>query len=132
MTFALWIVQALLAALFLFTGGMKLVLPLEKMAGPVALPGPLLRFIGVAEVLGALGLILPGLLRIQPGLTPLAATGLGLIMIGAMVIGLVIRDVTMVLIPLMVGLLTAFVAYGRWRLAPLRGKSHPSGFQPTT
>ena len=126
MTVALWIVQALLALLFLFTGGMKLVLPLEKMTGPLPLPGLFLRFIGVAEVLGALGLILPGLLRIRPGLTPLAAAGLVIIMIGATVIGLAVGDFTMMLIPLVVGLLSAFVAFGRWRLAPHRGSSHPS------
>ena len=67
MTYALWIVQGLLAALFLFSGGMKLVLPLEKLMGPVPLPGLFMRFIGVAEVLGAIGLVLPGLLRIRPG-----------------------------------------------------------------
>src|SRR2546429_9260986 len=75
MNVAVWIVQGLLAALFLFAGGAKLVLPLDQMTGPVALPGWFLRFLGVAEVLGALGLILPGLLRIRPGLTPLAAAG---------------------------------------------------------
>ena len=115
MTYALWIVQGLLAALFLFAGGMKLILPLEKMTGPVELPGPFLRFIGVAEVLGALGLILPGLLRIQPGLTPLAAAGLVIIMLGATVITLAGGDGLPALIPLVVGLLAAFVAYGRWR-----------------
>src|SRR3989475_3590159 len=83
MNVALWIVQGLLSALFLFAGGAKLVLPLDQMTGPVALPGWFLRFIGVAEVLGALGLVLPGLLRIRPGLTPLAAAGLVIIMIGA-------------------------------------------------
>ena len=72
----LWIVQGLLAALVLFAGGMKLVLPVEAMAGPLALPGPFLRFIGVAEVLGAVGLILPGLLGIQRQLTLVAAAGL--------------------------------------------------------
>jgi hypothetical protein len=76
MTYALWVVQGLLALLFLWAGGIKLVLPLEELTGPVPIPGLFLRFIGVAEVLGALGLILPGLLRIRPGLTPLAATGL--------------------------------------------------------
>ena len=126
MTVALWIVQGLLALLFLFAGGMKLVLPLEKMSGPLPLPGPFLRFVGVAEVLGALGLILPGLLRIRPGLTPLAAAGLVVIMTGATVIGLVVGEVAMVLIPLVVGLFSAFVAYGRWRLAPHRGSSQPS------
>src|SRR5262249_60240165 len=80
---ALWIVQVLLALVYLFAGGAKLVLPLEAMAGPVTLPGPLLRFIGVCEVLGALGLILPGLLRVRPGLTPLAPAGLVIIMTGA-------------------------------------------------
>jgi hypothetical protein len=124
-TQALWIVQGLLALLFLFAGGMKLVLPLEDLAGPVALPGPFVRFIGVVEVLGAIGLILPGLLRIRPGLTSLAAAGLVIIMIGATVIGLMIGDVAMALIPLGVGLLAAFVAYGRWRLAPHRGPVPP-------
>jgi uncharacterized membrane protein YphA (DoxX/SURF4 family) len=121
MAYVLWIVQGLLAALFLFAGAMKLVLPLEQMAGPITLPGPLLRFIGVAEVLGAIGLILPGLLRIRPGLTPLAAAGLVIIMIGATGIGLWAGDVAITMISLVVGLLAAFVAYGRWRLAPHRG-----------
>jgi uncharacterized membrane protein YphA (DoxX/SURF4 family) len=121
MAYVLWIVQGLLAALFLFAGAMKLVLPLEQMAGPITLPGPLLRFIGVAEVLGAIGLILPGLLRIRPGLTPLAAAGLVIIMIGATGIGLWAGDVAITVISLVVGLLAAFVAYGRWRLAPHRG-----------
>ena len=83
MSRALWIVQGLLAALFLFAGVMKLVLPLDQMTGTVPLPGAFLRFIGVVEVLGAVGLILPSLLRIRPGLTPLAAGGLVIIMIGA-------------------------------------------------
>ena len=118
MTYALWIVQALLALLFLFAGGMKLVLPLEKLTGPVPLPGSFVRFIGVAEVLGAIGLILPGLLRIRPGLTPLAAAGLVIIMIGATAVTLAGGDVAAVLISVVVGLFAAFVAYGRWRLGP--------------
>jgi len=132
MTYALWIVQGLLAALFLFAGGAKLVLPLDQMTGPVALPGWFLRFLGVAEVLGALGLILPGLLRIRPGLTPLAAAGLVIIMIGATVITLVGGMVAVALMNLVVALLAAFVAYGRWRLAPRRGSSHPSVLRPAS
>ena len=121
MTYALWIIQGLLAALFLFAGGTKLVLPLDvlmSMGSPnqIQLPGWFVRFIGVVEVLGALGLILPGLLRIRPGLTPLAAAGLVIIMIGATVLTLAGGDVAPALIPLVVGLLSAFVAYGRWRL----------------
>jgi hypothetical protein len=111
---ALWIVQGLLALLFLFAGGMKLVLPLEALKGPVMLPGPFIRFIGVAEVLGALGLILPELLRIRPGLTPLAAAGLVLIMIGATVVTAAGGQLVPALISVVVGLLAAFVAYGRW------------------
>ena len=131
MTRALWIVQGLLALLFLFTGGMKLILPLEKMAGPVELPGYLLRFIGVAEVLGAVGLIVPSLLRIRPGLTPLAACGLVIIMIGATVITLGAGLIGPAVISLVVAVLAAFVAYGRWRLAPLGGASRDS-LQPAT
>ncbi|PYM29019.1 MAG: DoxX family protein [Candidatus Rokuibacteriota bacterium] len=126
MTYALWIVQGLLAALFLFAGGMKFVLPIEEMTKQMPLPGLFLRFIGVCEGLGALGLILPGLLRIRPGLTPLAAGGLMIIMLGATVITLMVGDLTAAVMSAVVGVLAAFVAYGRWRLAPLRGSSQPS------
>jgi hypothetical protein len=115
----LWMVQGLLAALFLFAGGMKLVLPIEALAGPVPLPGLFMRFLGVAEVAGAVGLILPGLLRIRPGLTPLAAAGLVIIMTGATVITAVWMAVAPALVPLTVGLLSVSVVYGRWRLAPI-------------
>ena len=126
MTIALWIVQVLLAALFLFAGGTKLVLPIDvltSMGSPnqVHLPGLLIRFIGVCEVLGALGLVLPGLLRVKPGLTPLAAGGLVIIMIGATVLTIAGDGIGPALVPLVVGLLTAFVAYGRWRPAPHGG-----------
>jgi hypothetical protein len=123
MNIALWIVQALLALLFLFTGGMKLVVPIEEMNKqmPIALPGWFVLFIGVCELLGGIGVVLPWLLRIQPGLTPLAAAGLVIIMIGAIVYTLAAGDVAPALLPLAVGLLCAFVAYGRWRLVPYRG-----------
>ena len=118
---ALWIVQALLALLFLFAGVSKLLMPIEELTKQVPLSGFFLRFISVAEILGAVGLILPGLLRILPGLTPLAAAGLVIIMIGATALTLTSMGVVMALLPLVTGLLAAFVAYGRWRLAPLRG-----------
>ncbi len=116
MTYALWTLQALLALLFLFAGGMKLVLPIEELTKQTSLPGGFMRFIGVAEVLGGLGLVLPGLVRVLPILTPIAAAGLVLVMIGATVVSL--PSGAAALIPLVVGLLCAFVAYGRWRLAP--------------
>ena len=122
MNIALWIAQGLLAAIFLFAGGMKLVLPVEEMTKQLPLPGLFLRFIAVCEVLGAIGLILPWLLGLRPGLTPLAAAGLVIIMIGATALTLATAGITMALIPLVVGILAAFVAYGRWRLAP-RGQS---------
>jgi uncharacterized membrane protein YphA (DoxX/SURF4 family) len=123
MNYALWIIQVLLALLFLFTGGTKLVLPIEEMTKQIAMPGWFLRFIGVCEVLGAIGLILPWLLRIRPSLTPVAAAGLVIIMIGAIVTTLATAGVATALIPLAVGILAAFVAYGRWRLTPLSTKS---------
>jgi hypothetical protein len=109
----LWVIQGLLAALFLFAGSMKLILPIEAMAGPVELPGWFLRFIGVAEVAGALGLILPWLTRIQPRLTPMAAGGLVIIMAGATVITAIGGPSAGVAVPFVVGLLAATVAYGR-------------------
>ena len=123
MNLALWILQTLLALIFLWAGGVKLVLPIEEMTKQMPLPGLFLRFIALCEVLGAIGLILPGLLRIRPGLTPLAAAGLVIIMIGATVLTLLTGDIAMALIPLVVGILAAFVAYGRWRLAPLSAKT---------
>jgi hypothetical protein len=88
---------------------------------PLPLPGLFVRFIAVCEVLGAIGLILPWLLRIRPGLTPLAAAGLVIIMIGATVYTLAAGDVASALMPLVVGILAVFVAYGRWRLTPQSG-----------
>jgi len=114
----LWVIQGLLAALFLFAGSMKLILPIEAMAGPVALPGAFLRFIGVVEVLGAVGLVLPWLLRIRPELTPLAGAGLVLIMVGATAITMMGGASAGALVPFAVGLLAATVVYGRWRAAP--------------
>jgi hypothetical protein len=111
----LWTVQGLLALLFLFAGGMKLVMPLEGMAGPIALPGWFIRFIGVTEVLGAIGLILPRLLRIRPVLTPAAAAGLLIIMSGATVITVMGGAIAPALFPLVVGLLLVSIAYGRWQ-----------------
>ena len=113
MSTALWIVQGLLALLFVFAGSMKLILPVEMMTAQMPLPGLFLRFIGVAEIAGALGLILPGLLGIRPMLTPLAACGLVIIMIGATVVTLADADVVSALVPLVVGLLCTAVAYGR-------------------
>lgn len=122
MNIALWIIQILLALLFLFAGGSKLVMSteeLQRLASPnqVQLPMLFIRFIGVVEVLGALGLVLPGLLRIKKGLTPLAAIGLSIVMVGAVIIVMAGDGIKMAITPLIVLLLCVFVAYGRrdWR-----------------
>jgi uncharacterized protein YjeT (DUF2065 family) len=112
---ALWIVQGLLTALFLFAGGFKLALPLAALAKVSPLPAPFLRFIGGCEVAGAVGLILPWALRIRPVLTPLAAAGLVIIMIGAVVVTVATQGVAPAVLPFVVGILAATVARGRSR-----------------
>jgi uncharacterized membrane protein YphA (DoxX/SURF4 family) len=119
----LWTAQILIALLFLFAGVMKFVMPVEKMQGPIALPLAFIRFIGTAETLGALGLILPGLFHIRTSLTSLAASGLVIIMIGATVVTLLGMGVAPALFPLVVGVIAALIAYGRWRVVPLRDRS---------
>ena len=116
----LWIAQGLLAAIFLFSGGSKLATPIQVLAEQSHLPGAFMKFIGLCEVLGALGLVLPGVTHIRPGLTPLAAALLVIIMIGATVSTAIMLP-SLLALPVVVLLLTAFVAYGRWRLAPLDG-----------
>ena len=124
MTYALWTIQVLLGLLFLFSGGMKFVMSVAEMTKDMpSMPGWFLHFIGVMEILGGLGLTLPSLLRIRPGLTPLAAAGLVIIMIGATVITFSTMGTGAAALPLIVGVLCAFVAYGRWRLAPLSARS---------
>ncbi len=125
MNIVLWIIQILLALLFLFAGITKVVLPMDLLIqngspNQVQLPELLIRFIGVCETLGALGLILPGLFRRQQYLTPLAAAGLVVIMIGAVILTAIGDGVVAAIGPLVIGLLCAFVAYGRWKLRPLR------------
>lgn len=115
---ALWVIQGLLTAVFLFAGGFKLALPLATLAKLSPLPAPFLKFIAVCEVTGAIGLILPGLLHVRTGLTPLAAAGLVIIMVGATVVTVATQGAAPAVLPLVVGLLAAAVAYGRWRAAP--------------
>jgi len=125
MNILLWILQILLALTFLFAGGTKLVLPTEvlnSMSPPNAIlfPGWFLKFIGLCEVLGALGLILPGVFHRKQYLTIYAAIGLFIIMIGATVVTVMSLGGMAAASPLITGLLCLFVAYGRWKLRPLR------------
>ena len=115
MTYIPWTVQALLAALFLFAGAMKFVMPVEAMnaQAPVALSGAFIHFIGVCEILGALGLLLPGLTRVRRELTPIAALGLVAIMIGAAALSS-LGGASAAVVPAIVGVIAALVARGRW------------------
>ena len=111
----LWTVQAALAATFLFTGMTKLVLPIADLSSPVPLPWLFLRFIGLCEVAGALGLILPGIFRIRRELTPLAAAGLVPIMAGATVLTFIGMSPALAIGPFILGCLAAFIASSRSR-----------------
>jgi hypothetical protein len=121
-TYALWFVQIVLALVFLCAGGMKLAVPIGALGLPYVLPAVFVRFIGMCEVLGALGLLLPGALRIRTELTPLAAGGLTTVMVGAAMFTPPDQP-QLAAVPVTVGLLAAGVAYARWRVAPLQAPS---------
>ncbi len=120
----LWVIQGLLAAIFLFSGGFKLVTPAATLAKQAHMSGTFLHFIGVLEVLGAIGLVLPWLLRIKPGLTPIAAAGLVILMIGATVVTLRSGGGATVVVPVVVGVLCAIVVVFRSR--ELRARTGPA------
>ena len=123
---ALWILQGVLAALFLFAGGIKLVTPLAQLAAmSPGLSAAFLKFIGACEVLGGLGLVLPGIFRVQRGLTPLAASGLVVIMAGAVVVTVLTHGASAAGFPFVVGVLLGLVAVGRRSWSPL---SHPIAY----
>jgi len=111
----LWVGQGVLAGLFLFAGGVKLTAPAAMMAeGPVVLPLMFLRFIGLCEVFGAIGLILPGVFRIHRELTPLAAGGLVIIMLGATIVTAIGGQIAPAAFPLAIGVMLFTIARGRW------------------
>ena len=109
----LWMLQGLLMFVFVSSGVGKFVMTAEEMAGPVALPLWFLRFIGGAEVLGGVGLLLPAATGITPGLTRLAALGLAAIMVGATATTLMGEPKTLAALPVVVLCLVSYVAYAR-------------------
>ena len=127
---ALWTIQGALALLFLFAGVMKFVMPIEMMTETSPLPAWFFYFIGVCEVLGALGLTLPGAARVKTGLTPLAAAGLVIIMVGATTMTFGMGGVEAAWFPFVVGVLLAIVVYGRCRLAPQQPRSYRLALRP--
>lgn len=117
MNIVLWIIQILLALLFLFAGVMKFLVSAEDMAAqgsPVELPLWFIRAIGACEILGGIGLVVPWLTGIKKRLTPLAASLLLMIMIGATIIS-AMGSIPTAVLPFVVGLLLLFVAWGRSR-----------------
>jgi uncharacterized membrane protein YphA (DoxX/SURF4 family) len=124
----LWIAQGLLAALFLFAGVAKLTMPLDPIAQMTGFPVAFLQFIALSELLGALGLILPGALGIHRELTPLAAIGLVGVMTGATITTAAMQGIAPALFPLFVGVVLTTVVRGRRSWA--RGRGAARGVLP--
>ena len=115
MNILLWIVQILVGLLFFFSGVMKFLMPYADMIkdSPIAFPHWFYLFIGTCEILGGIGLIVPWATKIKPGLTPLAASLLIIIMIGAVVVTAMSPMAPMAVVPAVVGVLCALIAWGR-------------------
>ncbi len=123
---SLWIAQILLAAMFLMAGFMKTMVPIAALAEtlPMAAQMPsLTRFIGVSELAGGLGLLLPAALRIWPRLTVLAAAGLGVVMVLAMIFHIARGEASSIGTPVVLGIVAVFIAWGRLRKAPIAPRS---------
>jgi len=123
LTIALWAAQVILAVMFGMGGFMKMTAPMDTLVQTVPwsadLPVALVRFIGASELAGALGLLLPALTRIKPGLTPLAAAGLATIMLFAAVFHIARGEPEALPFNIGLGALALFVAWGRTRRAPI-------------
>ncbi|MEM7029326.1 MAG: DoxX family protein [Chloroflexota bacterium] len=123
MKIALWIVQVLLGAAFIMAGFMKITTPIAEMAEMMSFvtvfPEAMVRFIGIAEVAGGIGVILPALTRIQPRLTPIAAACLGLVMILAAIYHITQGEFSAIISNIVLFALAAFVYYGRTKVAPI-------------
>lgn len=131
MNILLWILQVLLAVAFLLHGGMFLFPPESMAAAMDAVIPPAFRvFIGVAEVLAAIGLTLPGATRIKPWLVPLAAAGLMIVTLSATIFHLSRGETSSAITTFILLALVSLVAYMRWRVRPIQERT--SAAQPTT
>ena len=117
MNVTLWIAQIILALMFIMAGVMKTFSPIGDLAAQLVWPGEvpslLVRFIGVSELLGGLGLILPSILKMNKKWTAFAALGLGLIMILALLYHLYKGEMFALPVNIAIGLIAFFVAWGR-------------------
>ena len=123
----LWVLQVVLSAMYLMAGYQKTFGDLDVVVKTIFwiayTPAPLVRFIGVSELLGAIGLILPAALKIRPQLTTLAAAGLTTIMLLANLMHIYRGEYFVLPMTLLPFAMAAFVAYGRWKLAPVTAKA---------
>ncbi len=123
----LWIAQVLLAGMFIMSGFMKISQPIEQLSQMLPwasqIPSGLVRFIGISEVLGGLGLILPALLRIKPQLTPLAALGLATVMLFAAIFHASRGEFSAIGMNVILSLIALFIAWGRSKKAPIGPKA---------
>ncbi len=123
MNITLWIIQGLLAVLFLLAGVNKTFQPMDTLAKMLPwtrdFPAAFVRFIGVSELLGAIGLIVPALTHILPWLTVVAAIGLAVVIVGAVFFHLSRREFPAIALNIVIIALAVFVIYGRLVLSPL-------------
>jgi len=121
MDIVLWVLQVLLASAFLIAGvnhAFRYDQVKPRMSWVAAVPRGLVTFIGICEILGAIGLILPALTGIWPWLTPLAALGLVAIMLLAAAFHVTRSEYSSIITNLILLVLAAFLAYGRWMIEP--------------
>ncbi len=125
--YSLWAAQVLIGLAFLMGGVLKATTPLAelalKMPWVTAIPGALTRFIGISEIAGGLGLILPALTRIKPVLTAFAGVGLAIIMVLAALLHVQRGELAALPINFVLGALSTFIAWGRFRGAPIPARS---------
>lgn len=116
----LWVLQWLMGLFFaIASGAPKLFIPIDDLPMPIPIPGPVLVTIGVLEILGGVGMILPAITRVKVGLVPLAAAGCALVAIGGMAYQIAAGEYGNSIFALVFALICAFIAYGRWQLVPL-------------
>ena len=124
---SLWVTQVLLALAYGFAGASKAFVPLDHLPRLIPwtadVPPALVRFIGTMELLASVGLVLPSLLRVRPRLTPLAALGLVVVMTLASGFHALRHEPAGIVASVVLGTLAAFVAWGRFRVAPIEGRS---------
>lgn len=119
----LWVAQGILASAFLMAGFMKITQPIDKLSAMMSfvtdVSPALVRFIGVSEVLGAIGLIIPAALRVKPRLTTYAALGLLAVMTLAVLFHITRGEGAQIGPNIFLGSLAGFIAWGRWKKAPI-------------